>query len=90
MTGTSSEDADGMPSTGTAGRALVVVASTRAAAGTYEDRSGPVLVDGLRAMGFAVDGPVVVVGGAAVSVGGVTGHPRPGHGRARRSRRRSC
>ncbi len=49
-----------------AGRALVVVASTRAAAGTYEDRSGPVLVEGLRAMGFRVDGPVVVADGDPV------------------------
>jgi molybdenum cofactor synthesis domain-containing protein len=43
-----------------------VVASTRAAAGTYEDRSGPVLLDGLRAMGFRADGPVVVPDGEAV------------------------
>ena len=39
-------------------RAVVVVASNRAAAGVYEDRGGTVLVDGLREMGFAVDGPV--------------------------------
>ncbi len=32
--------------------ALVVVASTRAAAGDYADRSGPVLVSWLRTMGF--------------------------------------
>lgn len=48
------------------GRALVLVASTRAAGGVYEDRSGPVLVDGLRALGFAVDGPVVVADGDPV------------------------
>ncbi|WP_460433495.1 MogA/MoaB family molybdenum cofactor biosynthesis protein [Angustibacter speluncae] len=48
------------------GRALVLVASTRAAGGVYEDRSGPVLVEGLRALGFAVDGPVVVVDGDPV------------------------
>jgi molybdenum cofactor synthesis domain-containing protein len=49
-----------------AGRALVVTASNRAAAGVYEDRGGPVLVEGLRAMGFEVDGPVVVRDGAPV------------------------
>ncbi len=48
------------------GRALVLVASTRAAGGVYEDRSGPVLVEGLRALGFAVDGPVVVADGDPV------------------------
>jgi molybdenum cofactor synthesis domain-containing protein len=47
-------------------RALVVTASNRAAAGIYEDRGGPILVDGLRAMGFAVDGPVVVPDGDPV------------------------
>lgn len=49
-------------------RALVVTASNRAAAGVYEDRGGPVLVDGLRAMGFEVDGPVVVPDGEEVAV----------------------
>jgi molybdenum cofactor synthesis domain-containing protein len=48
------------------GRALVVAASNRAAAGVYEDRGGPVLVAGLRAMGFTVDGPVVVPDGDPV------------------------
>ena len=47
-------------------RALVVTASNRAAAGVYSDRGGPVLVEGLRAMGFAVDGPVVVPDGDPV------------------------
>ncbi|GGJ87809.1 hypothetical protein GCM10010123_16730 [Pilimelia anulata] len=41
------------------GRARVVVASDRAAAGRYADRSGPLLADGLRALGYAVE--VVVV-----------------------------
>jgi molybdenum cofactor synthesis domain-containing protein len=41
-------------------RALVVTVSTRAAAGIYPDASGPVLVEGLTALGLAVDGPVVV------------------------------
>lgn len=48
------------------GRALVVTASNRAAAGVYADRAGPVLVEGLRELGFAVDGPVVVPDGAPV------------------------
>jgi molybdenum cofactor synthesis domain-containing protein len=50
----------------TEARALVVSASNRAAAGVYEDRAGPVLVDGLRGMGFAVDGPLVVPDGEPV------------------------
>jgi molybdenum cofactor synthesis domain-containing protein len=49
-----------------AGRARVVVASNRAAAGVYADTSGPVVVDGLRALGFAVDEPVVVPDGEPV------------------------
>jgi molybdenum cofactor synthesis domain-containing protein len=48
------------------GRALVVTASNRAAAGVYEDRGGPVLVEGLREMGFTVDGPLVVPDGEPV------------------------
>lgn len=47
-------------------RARVIVASNRAAAGVYADRCGPILVDGLRALGFDVDGPVVVPDGAPV------------------------
>lgn len=39
---------------------LVVVASTRAAAGDYEDRSGPVAVDFLRSKGLVVPKPLVV------------------------------
>ena len=41
----------------------VVVASTRAATGVYADRSGPILVDGLRELGAQVSGPVVVADG---------------------------
>ncbi len=52
---------------GRVGRALVVTASNRAAAGVYADRGGPVLVEGLRDMGFAVDGPLVVPDGEPVS-----------------------
>ncbi len=47
-------------------RARVIVASNRAAAGVYADRSGPILVDGLRALGFEVSDPVVVPDGAPV------------------------
>ena len=51
-------------------RALVITASTRAAAGTWPDRSGPILVDGLTELGAAldliVDGPVVVADGEPV------------------------
>jgi molybdenum cofactor synthesis domain-containing protein len=46
-------------------RAVVVTASKRAAAGVYEDRSGQALADGLRALGFAVDGPHVCPDDAA-------------------------
>ena len=47
-------------------RALAVTISTRAAAGVYEDRSGPVLADLLRQAGCEVDGPVVIPDGAEV------------------------
>ena len=47
-------------------RAVVVTASDRAASGQYADRSGPVLVAGLRALGLRVDDPVVVPDGAPV------------------------
>jgi molybdenum cofactor synthesis domain-containing protein len=47
-------------------RALAVTISNRAAAGIYEDRSGPVLADLLRAAGCEVDGPVVIPDGATV------------------------
>ena len=40
-------------------RAVVVTASNRAAAGVYEDRSGEVLAEGLRELGFTVEGPHV-------------------------------
>ena len=40
-------------------RAVVLTASNRAAAGVYEDRSGRLLADGLRELGFAVEGPHV-------------------------------
>jgi molybdenum cofactor synthesis domain-containing protein len=47
-------------------RALVVSVSNRAAAGVYEDRTGPVLVEGLVGLGFEVDGPRVVPDGDPV------------------------
>jgi molybdenum cofactor synthesis domain-containing protein len=40
-------------------RAVVVTASNRASAGIYEDRSGQALAEGLRGLGFEVDGPHV-------------------------------
>lgn len=49
-------------------RAAVVVASTRAAAGTYEDRTGPVIRDWLEARGFGCEAPSVVADGPAVAV----------------------
>jgi molybdenum cofactor synthesis domain-containing protein len=48
------------------GRALVVVASNRAAAGVYADTSGPLLVAGLRELGCSVDDAVVVPDGPQV------------------------
>ncbi len=47
-------------------RALVITASNRAAAGVYADKGGPVLAEGLTALGFAVDGPQVVPDGEPV------------------------
>ncbi len=47
-------------------RAQVIVASNRAAAGVYEDTSGPLLVDGLRELGCEVGAPVVVPDGIPV------------------------
>jgi molybdenum cofactor synthesis domain-containing protein len=48
-------------------RARVVVASNRAAAGTYADTSGPLLVAGLTELGCRVDPPVVVPDGEPVT-----------------------
>jgi molybdenum cofactor synthesis domain-containing protein len=40
-------------------RAVVITASNRAAFGVYEDRSGQALAQGLRDLGFEVEGPHV-------------------------------
>lgn len=47
-------------------RAMVVTVSSRAAAGVYSDRGGPLVVDGLRQLGAQVDGPTVVPDGDGV------------------------
>lgn len=51
---------------GASRRAAVVVASTRAAAGIYEDRTGPVIQEWLRGNGFDVEAVAVVADGDAV------------------------
>ncbi len=57
-----SEHLSGAPAGG-GRRAVVITSSTRAAAGVYPDRSGPVVVDRLTGWGFHVGGPVVVPDG---------------------------
>jgi molybdenum cofactor synthesis domain-containing protein len=47
-------------------KAVVVVASNRAAAGVYDDTTGPLIVAALAEAGFAVEPPVVVPDGAPV------------------------
>ncbi|UGY91892.1 MogA/MoaB family molybdenum cofactor biosynthesis protein [Streptomyces gobiensis] len=47
-------------------KALAVTVSNRASAGVYADKGGPLLVEGLTAMGFTVDGPTVVPDGDPV------------------------
>ena len=44
----------------------VVIASTRAAAGVYEDRTGPAIVDWLNQRGVATPAPTVVADGRSV------------------------
>lgn len=46
----------------------VVIASTRAASGVYEDRCGPIIVDWLNGRGIAAPDPVVVADGSDVDV----------------------
>ena len=48
--------------------ALVITVSTRAAAGVYGDKSGPIVVDALHDLGFTVAGAVIVPDGDAVGV----------------------
>lgn len=52
----------------TAPRAVVITCSTRAANGTYADRSGPLAVTGLRGLGLDCADPVVVPDGRPVGV----------------------
>jgi molybdenum cofactor synthesis domain-containing protein len=47
-------------------KAVVVVASNRAAAGVYDDTTGPLIADALRDAGFDVEPPVVVPDGEPV------------------------
>ncbi|WP_405390279.1 MogA/MoaB family molybdenum cofactor biosynthesis protein [Streptomyces sp. NBC_01102] len=58
--------------------ALVVTASNRASAGVYPDRGGPLVAEGLAALGFTVDGPQVVPDGdpveAALRAGAAAGY----------------
>ena len=46
--------------------AVVITVSTRAAAGVYEDKSGPIIASALHDLGFEVLGPAVVPDGDAV------------------------
>lgn len=46
--------------------ARVITASNRAAVGVYPDRSGPILVDGLRSLGYDVQDSTVVADGDPV------------------------
>lgn len=48
-------------------RGTVVCASNRAAAGVYEDTTGPLIAEALAALGFVVTGPVVVPDGQPVA-----------------------
>lgn len=41
------------------GPAIVIVSSTRVAAGSAEDRTGPLIVEWLRARGYDIDAPVI-------------------------------
>ena len=61
-------------------RALALTVSNRAAAGIYEDKSGPVLAELLRAAGCdEVDGPIVIPDGATVEVESPFGIPEHFH-----------
>jgi len=47
-------------------KALVITVSNRAAAGVYEDRGGPIIVEALTGLGAKTDGPLVVPDGDPV------------------------
>ena len=47
--------------------ARVIVASTRAATGVYEDRTGPIIVDWLDKRGIVTPAPAVVADGSGVT-----------------------
>ncbi len=68
MTGQDSVDQEELASVLTARSAVVITCSTRAAAGVYPDRSGPVIVDTLRGWGLEVGDVVVVADGPDVEV----------------------
>jgi cyclic pyranopterin phosphate synthase len=84
------EDTDAAP-VAARGTAVVIVSSTGAAAGTREDRTGPLIVDWLRAHGYSTEDAVVVadadieraIGGAVagspalvITTGGTGIHPQ--------------
>jgi molybdenum cofactor synthesis domain-containing protein len=46
--------------------ARVIIASTRAATGVYQDRTGPIIVDWLNGRGITTPGPTVVADGSGV------------------------
>lgn len=48
-------------------KATVITASNRAAAGVYEDTTGPLILEALVELGFEVTGPVVVPDGQPVA-----------------------
>lgn len=76
---TAGDPAESTPATplGQPRTALVVVASTRAAAGTAEDRTGPVILRWLRDRGFAVDEPAIVADGEPVGRALIAGIAQP-------------
>lgn len=48
--------------------AVVIIASTRAANGVYDDRTGPLIVEAVHGWGLEVADPVVVADGSPVEV----------------------
>ena len=68
MTGQDSADKEDLASVLAVHSAVVITCSTRAAAGVYPDRSGPVIVDTLRGWGLKVGDVVVVADGPDVEV----------------------